>query len=489
MEEVITELKKQNPWWDNNAVLPKELGFGYERKFVRPMAKLALSNKLRRSVLLLGQRMVGKTTMLKQLIGHVLSNNTIPRHNVCYVDLGAIGTAVNDLRVIVDVFAKHTSNSKGRKLVLFDEVQIVEDWTLQLKVLTDHEANMDFVATNSVSAALNRKSKESGLGRILDFYVPPLLFCEYLEAKNKWPAGMPQDFAGIKNHQLSKHGIEKLNENFMDFMDHGTFPELLHKPNATSPIRLDTTEKAAFIGIPSTYGIRKSSELRELFLYIARNNGREITKKNFTSDTELSFVTVNSYLKYFQNSFTIRVVKRCGKNFARLKRDINSKYIMENTAQYSNLFGGLPKDDEALGHIVEACVFSQTEPYPGSATNYAHCRMNKRTYTADMIHLEYNLHDVIRLCGVKWSDSESTLKKAAKALLYFSRKKELKDGVYCTTKSTYRDDIDKTSKVKFLPAAQLCLMLSLERFESGIYSMGIDDNPFITPKQEQTSLL
>ena len=475
MEDVIGHvLKAQNPWWDKGQ-LPGKMD--YERKFFKPLWNLAINASLKRSVVMIGQRRIGKTVMLNQLVRKAMDTGIYLPGNICYVDLERVGTTAIGLHNIVDAFKEMTTKSQEAKLVLFDEIQFAKDWPRQLKVLTDHEKEINFVATGSVSAAMNPKNRETGYGRLIDFYVPPLLFCEYLEAHGKWPENLPSDPREIRKHRLVANEVESLNDAFVDYIHQGTVLEFLDiEPSKLDKPTLlkDAINRAIPRDIAAYYDIRKFDELMVIFNHLAKNNGRETSKKKLSTVSGLSFNTINSYIRYLQDALLIRAIQRRHKKLKLLQRESKVKYMLENSSHHSILFGETSPDDPSFGHLVEATAFAQVIPFLDTSVSYTLYKSGNRKFEIDMAHEQSYLKNITRLSEIKWSDDKAILSKSADNLRRFSNTLKTKpiDGCYCTTKRTYFDDIDN-QQINFLPVAQYCISLGMDNFEpsrTSVYS-------------------
>ncbi len=475
MTELQDAIAKQNPWWGSE-VLPEESSFGFERRIINPLGSLALKKVPRRTVVLYGQRRVGKTVVLKQFLGRVLEAKLIERRHVCFVDLQKLSPSSPSLTEILEAFKGLPAVGDGDKLVIFDEIQFAEDWPHHLKTLTDHEKDTTFVASGSVSVVLNPKHLETGHGRVRDLYAPPLMFFEYLDARGKWPDGLPREPDSLRRHRLGREQIEELNDNFLDYMNFGSFVELLgtgYSETDVEEVYADTIQRAAVREIPMHYELRKTRALELLYKYIARHDGQELSKEGMAKASGVQFPTVDTYMEYLKDSFLVRSVPRAGNELERLQRDFKHKYLLENTAHHTSLFGPLDPNEDRAGHIVEATVYTQTLPPLTDEIHFLSFKRGEKLYEIDMIH-RYKFSDLItRITEVKWSDKQSTLKEAAKNLSHFSsvinNKKHL-DGMYCTTRSTYPANLDESGKATFLPVAQYCLLLGMEVYSKGVYS-------------------
>lgn len=81
VQEVQRRLAADNPWWRAGAGIDREEAAWPRRAYFPHFCRLALEVGVRRAVVLIGPRRVGKTVMLKHLVQRLL-------------DDGVVGTAI-----------------------------------------------------------------------------------------------------------------------------------------------------------------------------------------------------------------------------------------------------------------------------------------------------------------------------------------------------------------------------------------------------------
>ena len=115
--EIIASLGRDNPWWTTNLALfasPNEK----ERAYFKSFLNLVTEWKIRRSVILLGPRRVGKTVMLHQLIREVMKAE-LPAKNVFFASVDTPLYSGIPLATLVEYFekeTKHRGNWRGHSL-------------------------------------------------------------------------------------------------------------------------------------------------------------------------------------------------------------------------------------------------------------------------------------------------------------------------------------------------------------------------------------
>jgi predicted AAA+ superfamily ATPase len=236
-EKIIERLRYENPWWVNKQIsetynsMSKRLYFDLFYPYVS-------EKKVRRALVLMGPRRVGKTVMLFHSIQQLIDEEINPQKiffvgidNPIYVHL-----SLEDILSLCKQ-ALNQENLDGC-YVFFDEIQYLKDWERHLKVLVDTYPEIKFIVSGSAAAALKWHSTESGAGRFTDFMLPPLTFQEYIHLK-----GMNHLIYDGKinygNNQVPyclTHDIKAFNKEFIHYLNFGGYPEVVLSERIQSDI-------------------------------------------------------------------------------------------------------------------------------------------------------------------------------------------------------------------------------------------------------------
>ncbi|MFM7024196.1 MAG: ATP-binding protein [Flavobacteriales bacterium] len=362
--QVIDRLRFENPWWVHGHIeedylqMPRRLYFD----LFKP---LAFETDVRRALVLMGPRRVGKTVMLFHLVEELISKGVDPQkiifitiENPIYINLS--------LEQLFE-YAKEAVGSKDKKdwYVIYDEIQYCRDWEVHLKTLVDSYRQCKFIASGSAAAALKYKSQESGAGRFTDFLLPPLTFHEYISLKGLSSIIKPIDIkwqGALATFYTSTH-IDELNKHFIDYLNFGGYPEVIFsekiQANPGRFIRQDIVDKVLLRDLPSLYGISDVQELNALFTYIAYNSGNEFSYEALSSNSGVPKNTLKKYIEYLEAAFLIKQVRRIDQSGKRFQRDNYFKLYLTNPSLRSALFAPLVATDELIGAMVETAIYAQ----------------------------------------------------------------------------------------------------------------------------------
>ena len=405
--DILSRLRFDNPWWEQG----KEGEITYEntprRKYFETFYENILDSNVRRAIVLMGPRRVGKTVMVYHTIRALLDSG-VEATNILYISLETpIYTGLH-LERILNYFQKLFEHKRNAKLfVFFDEIQYLRDWEVHLKSLVDSYADYRFIATGSAAAALRLKSNESGAGRFSDYVLPPLTFAEYLMfigREAELVTELESNIYGASAINYASLNIAALNEEFINYLNFGGYPEAVFsetiRQNPSQYIKSDIIDKVLLRDLPSLYGINDIQELNRLFTTLAYNSGNEVSLDGLSKSSGVAKNTIKRYLEYLEAAFLIRRVERIDNNAKRFKRAMCFKVYLTNPSMRSALFGQLDANSEAMGSMTETAIFSQWQHSEITELYYARWKSGE----VDIVHLDKVNQLPSWIVEVKWSD-------------------------------------------------------------------------------------
>lgn len=403
-KDILSRLQFDNLWWEEGSKGKIAYEDTPRRKYFEPFYQNILEVDVRRAIVLMGPRRVGKTVMVYHSIRKLLDAG-IDAKNILYLSLETPIYTGLPLERILNYFQELFNHGREAKLfVFFDEIQYLRDWEIHLKSLVDSFAHYRFVATGSAAAALRLKSTESGAGRFSDYILPPLTFAEYLMFIGREDELITSAFEGFDQHQYSSPNIDALNEEFINYLNFGGYPEAVFSETIRQDpgqyIKSDIIDKVLLRDLPSLYGISDIQELNRLFTTLAYNSGNEVSLEGLSKSSGVAKNTIKRYLEYLEAAFLIHRVERIDQNAKRFKRAMCFKVYLTNPSMRAALFGQLKADSEAMGTMTETAIFSQWQHSRMIELYYA--RWN--TGEIDIVHLDLAHQSPSWMIEVKWSN-------------------------------------------------------------------------------------
>jgi len=460
-DDIVRRIQAENPWWSQRNINPT-----YRGMKPRPYLDLFLmlmKEPVRRAVVLMGPRRVGKTVMIHHAIQALLESGT-KAGSICYISLDSPVYNGLGLEKLLEYYqlASGISVKTETSCIFFDEIQYLRDWEVHLKSVVDTYENLKCIASGSSAAALRLKSQESGAGRFTNFLLPPLTFFEFVDLQGK-----TQELIDAEAFEDAKYGtgfidlfsiaskisVSALNEEFIRYLNYGGYPEaVFSEPIQADPARFiksDIIDKVLLRDLPSLYGIEDIQELNSLFTTLAFNTASEISLQELAQNSGVAKNTIKRYIEYLEAAFLIKTVHRLDHNARRFRRANFFKVYLANPSMRAALFSTVREDDPAIGHLAETAVFAQWfhSEYP---LNYA--RWSEGEVDIVALGPEQKAEWAVE---VKWSDRFADDAQRLSGLVSFMRQNRL-DSALVTSRSVSRDLKVEGKLLRFAPVSVYC---------------------------------
>lgn len=353
-ENILRILMRQNPLWSGKGIdVPETKREIFHRinKFMDYSQILAIT----------GLRRVGKTTLMMQMINELLKSD-INERNIMYVSFDhRIMQTSKSFEDIIEYFLTAKAEN-GKKYLFLDEIQKVDGWKDIVKIYYDI-GEIKFIISGSASLQI-KKAKESLSGRIIDFYVPPVSFSEYLNFIDKnfqtKKLVFPFKFDEIKKiydeNILKKENIEK---HFIDYLFKGAFPELIKIDDEdfiTTYINNSVVEKIVYQDIPEVFKIKREDLLYGLIEYTAKETGKIFNIESISKTLNADRNTITKYLFYLRNGFLVNIAYNYSKSLSKEMRKNKKIYVIHPSIAIaiSGYKRDILKADEIAGYYVES---------------------------------------------------------------------------------------------------------------------------------------
>ncbi len=453
-EQIIKRMSMDNPWWIT-ASIPEDYKEMPRRAYLSGFYPLVSDIDVRRAVILMGPRRVGKTVMIFHTISQLIADGVDPQ-KIIYVSIDTPiynNTSLEDLFSYARLALKQEDCNDGF-YVFFDEIQYLKNWEVHLKSLVDTFRNIKFIASGSAAAALKMKSNESGAGRFTDFMLPPLTFFEYINFLNL-NSIIVENSSGISPY--ASINIDELNRHFIDYINFGGYPEVVFsekiRSNPGQYIKNDIIDKVLLRDLPSLYGITDIQELNKLFVHIAFRSGNEFSYEALTKEAGIRKDTLKKYLEYLEAAFLIKVVNRIDQSAKRMQRVTSFKIYLTNPSLRCALFSPVNGDDDFIGSMVETAIFSQWVQGGKSDFYYANWTKGRDKGEVDIVWVDDATQKPYSLTEIKWSDRFADSPHELKSLHRFLENNRGEMRVIVTTKTKSSIWNGEDYNIFFLPSA------------------------------------
>jgi hypothetical protein len=326
----------------------------YRRYFIRDNS---LNEKMS---ILVGQRGVGKTTLLIQYLLDFVDGNLASK-KILYVPSDHFSLGNRSLYSITETFVLN-----GGEFIAFDEIHKVPNWSISLKSIYDSFPKLKVLASGSSALEIHRGSHDLSR-RAIVYRVFGLSFREYLEMELE--LDLPQvDFDDLLvNHQdlclktcslienKKKHKILVL---FQNYLKHGFYPYWFEwkdedKFQITLEQSIHTTLESDLIAIhPSLSGI-SIKKIRALLAFIAQNVPYSPNWKNLCQLIEIGDErTLKNYFTLLDDADLIKLLYSSSSKLSGI--DSPAKIYLQNT----NIAHVIACGRENKGNLRETFLFN-----------------------------------------------------------------------------------------------------------------------------------
>jgi predicted AAA+ superfamily ATPase len=286
---------------------------------------------------LTGQRRVGKSYLLFQLIQELQKKDTDTP--VIYINKEDLNFSWIKEAKDLHQYVKDNKRPGRMNYVFIDEIQDIADFGDALRsLLLDEE--LDIYCTGSNANLLSGDIAGNLSGRYIEIAVYSLSYIEFL------------DF----------HQLEDRSESIGKYLKYGGLPYLKHlelKDAIVFEYLKNIYATIVYRDIINRYGVRNTTFLEQLVLFLASNTGSLFSAKkisDFLKSQKINMAhnQVQTYTEYLCNAFLIHKVPRYDIVGKRLF-EVGDKYYFENLGIRHGIWGYRPED---RGKILENVVYN-----------------------------------------------------------------------------------------------------------------------------------
>ena len=463
--EVYGMMRQSNPWWNEQGGWEK-LPTMYRQAYHETLDILE-DKELRRFVVLSGARRVGKTTVMKQVIAHLLQQGVNPQR-VMYLSFDNPMYKLMGFYKVLEAYEQNVGLDEPCYF-FFDEIQYAEEWSLWLKHLYDSRPNVHVVATGSASPGIEKGASDSGVGRWRVLRMPTLTFREYCDIVGAHGVSLPgrdklktlteMDSVDLNGLLL---GLADLQPHWARYLAMGGFPELLGMSSverAQVVLREDVVDKVLKRDVPSLFDVRNPVQLEKIFLYLCLHCGSVFNLDTMSSALGTSKPTLSRYMSYLQDANLIYISRNL---CATGKKGLSAQpkiYVADVALRNASLMRYTPMNNETdMGLMAECTMYKHLYSAYAKYGDVGFMRSGAKGKNEIDIAVEMRNGKHI-LCEVKYrNDSELS---AQDAIISACRKGE-NDHCLLATKSPNdfgRVEPPGSSPLFRIPAAALCYLL------------------------------
>jgi len=388
-------LASYNPWWAGEgigALKPPEF-----KRLVFPRLSADL-HELKQYLVITGPRRVGKTVLMRQMIEALLAKGVEPER-ICHFSLQDPWLVMQSaderhgwMESLRQVFAEGLSGKRPGAPVYFflDEIQRLDQWELHLKKWYDLGHPFRVVVSGSATSPIFKKSRESLLGRVKDYHVPPFSFREFA---GFWASrlGIPQDdmaplltlqlrgsswsspdsLRSFTNEycRLSEKARGRHQEFVAEYMRAGGFPETY---DMDDPVRRqeylydNQVQKVIYEDLVLAAEFHKPENVKRFYLSLLTRPGEEVNIQATAREIGASRIMLEKYLPLLEMTDLIHLLPRFSPRPLRQRRSHVKCYPLDLALRNAvlKLDGEALSDPKQQGIMAETLVFNNLRRWP-----------------------------------------------------------------------------------------------------------------------------
>lgn len=471
-EEIIRELVRTNYWWERKGVDEKD-ALPYHREIFQELVE-TLESRLITGII--GARRTGKTTLMYQLIGHLLANNVGPKRILMFTFDNPIMAADREIIPKIIETYREISPAKEKLYVFFDEIQYVNEWSRWLKGYYDKKEKIKFIISGSSGTLIYKETSESLAGRISFYRTHPFTlfeFCAYHSRelgevlKNlKWKAFDTDALFRREVQAKLEFYRPEISSLFSKYLLYGGIPEVFEWDLKTAQkwMKSDYLGLVFYRDLLKLFEVRDVKSLEELFFFAAQAHARRINYSTIASSLNTRIETVKQYLHYLEAVNVIQIITLYSKSIKKKMRAEKKIYISDTGLRNAVLGNG----EEALGSgeevskMVEGAVASHL-------INKSSTEFSKEVYywrSVYEVDFVLDLKKLLLPIEVKYRNDVEA--RDLKGLLSFMDKFKVGRGIVVTKDILKREKLEN-KKIDFIPAWLFLCLLNRNEAKTGIY--------------------
>jgi uncharacterized protein len=313
---------------------------GFHRKlYLEKLSKFENSSLIK---VLVGQRRVGKSYILRQVINGLLDNG-VKAHQTFYINKEFVEydfiNDYTDLVQTVNDYIKDYLKTNEALYLFIDEVQNINQWEKAVNAISQDFTRTVYVyLTGSNAELLSGELATLLSGRYVEFLVLPFTFSEFCEAKN-----LPKD-----------------KKSFLQFMQTGALPELFNlRDEESKRYYLSSLYDTVLLrDIVKRNAIRDIPLLQDIFTYLANNVSKLFSVNKLSNyfksqKRSVNYETVAQYVDYLEKTFLIH---KCDRYDIKGKDTVagNAKFYLNDLSFKNYLYSGYGL---GFGYLLENLVY------------------------------------------------------------------------------------------------------------------------------------
>ncbi len=331
---------------------------------------------LRKAIILLGARQVGKTTLLERII----SEQNLPTRF-----LNCDEPQVRQLLEMINIPELKLEIAQN-KLIVIDEAQKVNNIGQTLKLIVDNFKDVQLIATGSSAFELRNKLNEPLTGRKYEYLMYPISTAEIVETK-----GIAEAMKTIHTRLL-----------------YGSYPDVINRVSDVREILIELVDSYLYKDVLTVESIRKPDLISKLLVALAFQVGNEVSYNELAQTIQSDSKTVEKYVDVLEKCFVIFRLNAFSRNLRNELKKSRKIYFYDNGVRNAVIQHFAPielRDD--IGALWENFIVSERLKQNHYTRNHAKMYFWRNTYQQEIDLIEEK-NGQFSAFEIKWNEYKKT---------------------------------------------------------------------------------
>jgi hypothetical protein len=306
-----------------------------------------------------GFRRTGKSFLVQRVARRLVESGAFPLSNILYLNFEDFRlSTINSPDKLDSVYRAFRAEiaTEGKKLLIFDEVQNVNQWDRFIRTIYETNSDSEIILTGSNSELLSSEIASRLAGRVIEFSILPFDFSEYLR------------FYGISvtNTVDYYRHQEKIQHYFNRYLKFGGLPETLSINSDTACFSYleGILSKVILDDIIQRFNVKHTTAVEKVLLYLFSAVGNIVSFTRISNylkqlDIGIKQETLIKYIQYMLKTFAVYEVGKFDWKLGKVFSTTRKYYAVD-----TGLINLYPNTVSNLSNQLENIVFLNLRKQP-----------------------------------------------------------------------------------------------------------------------------
>ncbi len=290
-----------------------------------------------KAIVVIGARQVGKSTLFKQILGHL--DKSINKDEVLAIDCDD-----PEQRALLDNANIATLNQllAGKRIVMVDEAQRIKGIGITLKMIIDHFNDIQLLVTGSSSFLLQGQLNEPLTGRKFEYHLYPISTQELYE---------DSELIRVKQTLESR-------------LIYGSYPDVVASEKNIRTLLMNLSGSYMYQDLLSLESVRKPVLLEKLLVALALQVGSEVSYNEIAQTIGTDNKTVEKYIDLLEKCYIVFRLNGLSRNLRNELKKSKKIYFYDNGIRNAVIQQFAPADKRNdMGALWENFFISERKKY------------------------------------------------------------------------------------------------------------------------------